>query len=176
MLADPFVGSAFPFRRRVECRDSRLTRLCRILSSSGLPLSKPPKYGPAIVREGHMAGNALIIGGRKYYTGQAVHPENFAQATPEQHAEVYLPGSQFFWAGDPLWPALFVPPSYSGCRCSIIACTVKDAAKAGVIVAQRWLEAGIRPPDHELCVPRPRVRLSRKWLAYLKARAKLDSP
>jgi hypothetical protein len=169
MLADPFVGDFFPFRRRVETRDSRLSTLCQTLSSSGLPMSKPRQYGQPIVRAGHGAGNPLIIGGRKYYTGQPVHPERFAEATPEQRAEVNLPGSQFFWAGDPLWSTLFVPPSYFECRCSVIPYSLKDAAKTGVIVAQQWLETGIKPPDKMLRVRRPRVRLAKKWIAYLNS-------
>jgi hypothetical protein len=170
MLADPFVGNvgnAFPFRRRVECRDSRLTKLCRVLSSSGLPLAEgTPTTRWPLTPDQHLAGNPLIIEGKKYSCGQPILREVFERMAPAQQSLVILPGSQFFWAGDPLWSTLFAPPSYFGCRCSATAYDIAGAAKNGVIAAQRWLETGIRPHDHELCVPRPRVRLSKKWTAY----------
>lgn len=165
VLANDFVGRAFPFIRRRAIFDSRLTELCRTLSSSGLPMSKAAK-GVAIVGEGHMAGNPLIVGGKKYYTGQPIHPERFAEATEEQRSQVILPGSSWYWRHDPAW-ILAGNPSHFGCRCSSTPASIKDAADAGVIVAQQWLASGNKPPDHMLCVTLPDLTqlegYSAKW-------------
>jgi hypothetical protein len=152
VLKHPMVDGFFPFIRRHEIRDSRLTQLCQRLSSGGLPMSKGQKYGPAIVREGHDAGNALVIGGRRYYTGQPVHPSNFAHATPKQRAEVNLPGSQIFWRFDPFFQEHAGTPSHFGCRCSCTPLSIEGAANAGVIVAQEWHRTKNKPPDRMLCV------------------------
>ncbi len=151
LLANDFVGRAFPFVRRYETRDSRLTPLCQRLSSGGLATSKQ-RTSWGLVAEGHLAGRPLIVGGRKYYTGQPVPNAVYEAMTPEQRAEVNRAGSQWYWRGDKFWQEHAGPQSHFGCRCSATAATIEQAARAGVIVAQRWLETGVQPAEADLCV------------------------
>jgi hypothetical protein len=177
MLADPFVGNAFPFVKRRDVADSCQSRLCRIFSKSGLQLAKGKERRWLVTPEGHGAGNPMILRGRKFYSGQPINPKWIDDMSPDELAPFGdRSGSQYFWRFDPLWATLFEPPSHSGCRCCAGATSVEGAAHAGVIIAQQWLETGVKPPDKMLCVPRPRVRLSRKWLAYRKAHAKPGAP
>ena len=101
----PLVRSVAVFCWRVEIPDSRLTHLCRILSSSGL----------------------MMANGKR---------------------------SSIFCVDDPVW-RIVAPNSHFGCRCNCIVMTIERAAAKGILVAQKWLATGIRPPDSELFVPMP---------------------
>lgn len=105
VVEHPLVRSAALWAWRSEIDDSRLTQLCKILSSSGLPMANGSR-------------------------------------------------SAIFFVEDPVW-SIVAPNSHFGCRCTGIYLTTERAAAKGILVAQKWLETGIRPPDSELFVPMP---------------------
>lgn len=62
-----------------------------------------------------------------------------------------LNGTAYYWADDPIWQWA-TPPIDFQCRCGKVLATVRQAAHAGVKVAQQWLDTGVEPP-HQSMLP-----------------------
>ncbi len=65
-----------------------------------------------------------------------------------------LQGTAIYCTDDPVWKKV-AAPSHHGCRCGAIFLDVKRAAAKGILVAQKWLETGVRPDESELFVAPP---------------------
>jgi hypothetical protein len=170
VLAQPLVGGdygAFPFRKRRNVADSRQTPLCRIFSHSGLPLASGTTKRWAVTPEGY-EDTPLILRGREFWTGQPIPPKWIPDLSPDERAIFATGGSEYFWAGDPVWQ-LVAPPSHWNCRCCPAPITLAGAARAGVAIAHRWLATGIRPSEQELCVPIPEAELPPGWVSVWAA-------
>lgn len=70
-----------------------------------------------------------------------------------------IEGTAIYRADDPVWEH-FRPPSHWRCRCGVRLLSIEDAARHGLVSAQRWRNEGVDPHDF---VSWPALSLPRGW-------------
>lgn len=73
-----------------------------------------------------------------------------------------LSRTNIYHRADPVWRE-FRPPWAWNCRCGWAAISLRDAARAGVKVAERWLRTGEMPPVKEMFVDHPPFEAPVSW-------------